>query len=570
MSIERTAVTDKAYAACKNAGYTDAGIFGLFGNIYAESGFRTNNLENLCEQRLKEAGKEYCTDESYTAAIDAGKISCEEFLHPLPGKQYGYGLCQWTSPGRKSGLYTLVKQKGVSIADPDAQIEWLITELETSYKSVVSVLKTATSIREASDVVLAKFECPPDQGEHVKATRASYGEAYQKLYEKGETMADYKRSTIVDIMLDWNGAKQGSSKHLEIVNLYNSLNPLPRGYKLQTSDAWCAATWSAAAAKAGYLNIIPVECSCYYLIEAAKKMGIWQEDDTYTPNPGDAVLYDWDDGANYATTDNQGAPEHVGTVWKVVGSTIYVIEGNKSNAVGVRELKINGRYIRGFICPKYTETGTIGDTGTSGSSGTTAGNAKQVAYAQSLDKTLAGAYVTTSDLNLRYVPGEITDDNIIKVLPSGKTVQNYGYYTAVNGVKWFYVAVDGLVGFVSGAYLEKAGASTGSGSAGTTNASSESSGQTNSGSSAPSYKVGSNYTLQVELKVRKGPGTGYGIKSHSQLTTDGQKHDKDSDGALDAGTVVTCQEVRQVGSDIWIRCPSGWVAAYYQGDIYIR
>lgn len=86
----------------------------------------------------------------------------------------------------------------------------------------------------------------------------------------------------------------------------------------------------------------------------------------------------------------------------------------------------------------------------------------------------------------------------------------------------------------------------------------------------PSYKVGQTYTLQVELKVRTGAGTGYTAKKHSQLTADGKKNDKDGDGALDAGTRVTCKEVLYKGNDIWIRTPSGYLAAYYQGHIYIK
>ncbi len=41
--------------------------------------------------------------------------------------------------------------------------------------------------------------------------------------------------------------------------------------------------------------------------------------------------------------------------------------------------------------------------------------------------------------------------------------------------------------------------------------------------------------------MRTGPGTNYAAKKHSQLTADGQKHDKDNDGCLDAGTVITCK-----------------------------
>lgn len=86
----------------------------------------------------------------------------------------------------------------------------------------------------------------------------------------------------------------------------------------------------------------------------------------------------------------------------------------------------------------------------------------------------------------------------------------------------------------------------------------------------PSYVTGKTYTLQVELKVRTGPGTDYPAKKHDQLTSDGAKHDADGDGALDKGTVITCQEIRNVDGDIWIRCPSGWVAAFYSGNAFIK
>lgn len=93
---------------------------------------------------------------------------------------------------------------------------------------------------------------------------------------------------------------------------------------------------------------------------------------------------------------------------------------------------------------------------------------------------------------------------------------------------------------------------------------------TSSETTAPTFTVGKTYTLQTELKVRTGAGTNYSAKTHSQLSKDGQKNDVDKDGALDKGTKVTCKAVKKVGSDIWIQIPSGWVAAYYQGNIYIK
>jgi peptidoglycan hydrolase-like protein with peptidoglycan-binding domain len=86
------------------------------------------------------------------------------------------------------------------------------------------------------------------------------------------------------------------------------------------------------------------------MITLAQKMGIWVENDAHKPEPGDIILYDWDDSGS---GDNKGNSDHVGVVEKVSGTTITVIEGNYSNAVKRRTLKVNGKYIRGYIVPKF-------------------------------------------------------------------------------------------------------------------------------------------------------------------------------------------------------------------------
>ena len=81
-------------------------------------------------------------------------------------------------------------------------------------------------------------------------------------------------------------------------------------------------------------------------------MKIFKEQDSYKPAPGDWILYDWQDSGK---GDNVGGPDHVGLVEAVNGKGIRVIEGNKNKAVGQRIININGRYIRGFVVPKYDE-----------------------------------------------------------------------------------------------------------------------------------------------------------------------------------------------------------------------
>ncbi len=181
MSLSGNTAEEKVWNYLKGKGLSDYACAGFLGNFYAESGIIFNRVEILCLKRLRENGKGNYTDASYTQAVDNGSISRASFLNPLPGKQYGYGLWQLTSPGRKAGLYDLCKSRGVSIADPEAQMDYLWTELNGNYKHVLNGVKSATSVKAASDVVLTKFEIPANASA-LSATRASYSQKYYSKY----------------------------------------------------------------------------------------------------------------------------------------------------------------------------------------------------------------------------------------------------------------------------------------------------------------------------------------------------------------------------------------------------
>lgn len=86
---------------------------------------------------------------------------------------------------------------------------------------------------------------------------------------------------------------------------------------------------------------------------------------------------------------------------------------------------------------------------------------------------------------------------------------------------------------------------------------------------AKRYTVGRTYHTQVDaLAVRIGAGTGFARRSYSQLTANARQHAYPT-GYLKKGTAVTCLAVGRVGDDIWMRIPSGWCAAYYDGQAYI-
>ena len=154
------------------------------------------------------------------------------------------------------------------------------------------------------------------------------------------------------------GTKQKSAAHQKILDEFNKSGRCKR-YKMTLNDPHCATTASAAMSAVGLGDIFPCyECSCGQMIKLAKAAGIWVENDAYVPNVGDKVLYDWDDNGK---GDCVGDPEHVGTIESVnkAKGTMTVLEGNMGALnVGRRTLAINGRYIRGFVTPKFASKAT--------------------------------------------------------------------------------------------------------------------------------------------------------------------------------------------------------------------
>ncbi len=83
------------------------------------------------------------------------------------------------------------------------------------------------------------------------------------------------------------------------------------------------------------------------------------------------------------------------------------------------------------------------------------------------------------------------------------------------------------------------------------------------------YKAGVLYTLKADaLRVRTGAGTNFRAKTYQELSANARKHAY-ANGTLKNGTKVTCQSVRTVNGNVWMKIPSGWIAARYDGKKYV-
>lgn len=229
----------------------------------------------------------------------------------------------------------------------------------------------------------------------------------------------------------YRGIQEGGPEHRAIIDRYNSHKPLARGYAVKLSDAWCMVFISDLFIECGAVPALGVtECGCEEYLQAAQERGMCVS----SPVRGDLILYDW---------NGSGRATHIGLVVSVdKDGYMEVIEGNKSDSVGVRQLNYRCPFIRAIVRPRYEEIN---------SNQVTPYDKAKVAYAASYDAKLAGKYIVTASdfLALRYGPG-VNHNLITQILPGG-VVRCYGYHTA----DWLLVTYGSMTGFVNKMHVKK-------------------------------------------------------------------------------------------------------------------
>lgn len=377
MSLKGSTNAEKIWNFLIGKGLNACGAAGLMGNLYAESGLVPTNLQNTYEKSLG------MTDAQYTAAVDAGTYT--NFVRDSAG----YGLAQWTYWSRKEALLKYVQAAKASVGDIETQLGFLWKELSEGYASVLTTLKNATSVRQASDAVLTKFERPADQSENAKAKRAGYGQKYfdefagttpQAPTKGGTTVGKLYASTVIAVavgeigylekksnsQLDDKTANSGSADYTKYARDFDTKYPNWYNGK-KNGFAWCDmfVDWIFLTAF-GYENALKLLCQpersagagCTYSLGYYKAKGQLY---TSNPKPGDQIFFG-------SSTSNVS---HTGIVEKVDSSKVYTIEGNTSNKVARRTYSLTDKTIVGYGRPAYDAESGAGAPST-GSTGTPA------------------------------------------------------------------------------------------------------------------------------------------------------------------------------------------------------
>ena len=158
------------YDRLRSHGMTHAGACAMGGNIQAESGNRSNNVED----------RSGMSDAQYTAMVDAGGYD----FATDNGAHYGYGLCQWTLKSRKVELLQYAKNRGVSIADEDMQVDFAVYELKRDFNGLWNFLCSTDDMYTATDRICREFENPAVKN---TAKRYEFAQEWDKEFGDGGT-----------------------------------------------------------------------------------------------------------------------------------------------------------------------------------------------------------------------------------------------------------------------------------------------------------------------------------------------------------------------------------------------
>ena len=412
-------------------GFNDYGTAGKMGNLRPESNLEPTNLQNSCEKRLN------YTDAEYTAAVDNGTY--KNFVNDGAG----YGLAQWTFPTRKAALLEYAKSAGKSIGDLETQLRFMVKELKENFRPVYMALKTASSVKEASDLVLTKYEAPKDQSDAVKRKRAEYGQEYFNRFsgsgeKKGEiNMSIMVGSARIDERGNASGGAAGDQKQTSATNdltgevsmqkMYSHskgwyiLRPKSAAHAVKMADLMKAACNNAnigydqgnrlGVVQHGIMTAVKTECDCSSLVREVVKEATGKDPGNFTTANEAASLEAtglFESKRSYVSQSATPVYDGDVLVTKTKGHTVIVVSGNARKAA----------------------------SGSSSAPAPSVSTAK-IESAKGFDKTLAGTYKTIGSLYLRAGAGKGKPELV--VMPNNTTVRNYGYYTLVDGTKWLYV-----------------------------------------------------------------------------------------------------------------------------------
>ncbi len=326
---------EKVYNFLISKGLTPNQAAGIMGNMEAEAGFNPKLVEYAYSDPPHES------DDVPPNRNSAG--------------QPGYGLVQWTSPGRKDGLRKRATEQNKKASDLGLQLDYFYYELFESdgYKKTGDKIKASDSLENAAEVMLKEYEIPADIPGQLPVR---IGFAQKILQEFGGT-TPVAGSVQTDSECQGSSESGGTIVEIAQRELLGGANVTNGGYLKYTDgnpEAWCAdfASWVLKEAGTPFTG----GASGGWRIPGVDSVRAYFEQNNayhpvntgYTPKPGDIVIYQ---------TGSLPYPHHVNIVISVDGEKMTTIGGNESGQIKKADHEsYNASYITGYGTPVTSQS----------------------------------------------------------------------------------------------------------------------------------------------------------------------------------------------------------------------
>lgn len=146
------------------------------------------------------------------------------------------------------------------------------------------------------------------------------------------------RQTLVQKAMSFKGQRN------EVVDIYNTFLPRPRGYKVKYDDMLCATYVSTPFIVLGWTDIVPPECGAMQLYRNMEALGRAVLDRNRVPEIGDLMFI-----GNGTKVSNIN---HVAIVTEVKGKQIYYYD--LQSVVGRHTCPVGYSWIIGYGMPNYS------------------------------------------------------------------------------------------------------------------------------------------------------------------------------------------------------------------------
>ena len=160
-------VPEILYQRAIQEGFTVEAAISLLANVQGESAFRCDNAEDRINRVI--------SDEEYIRRADAGLITYngKNFIYD----EVGFGYIQWTFWSRKKKFLEYCKGRGVTVADHEAQKEFIFIEMREDFPTIYKLCKTSHNVEEIMHQLVWVWENPTEK-QKAYDTRMPYARAW--------------------------------------------------------------------------------------------------------------------------------------------------------------------------------------------------------------------------------------------------------------------------------------------------------------------------------------------------------------------------------------------------------